>query len=103
MWPDQTDIRIHCRSGVFSNNVTWINSDGSPVGTADRNLRQVSNADGTVILQIASSRQVTYCDAGVYTCVVTDDQGRSEERDFTLRFTGIEFCLDYCDSRSNVA
>ena len=88
MWPDQTDIRIHCRSGV-SSNVMWVMSDGSPVGTADRNLRQVSNADGTVILQIASSRQVTYCDAGVYTCVVNDGQGRSEERDFTLRFTGI--------------
>ena len=89
VWPDQSDIRIHCRSSISNNlNTTWYKSDGAPVGTVDRNLRQVSYADGTAILQIASNRQVTYCDAGVYFCVVSDDQGRTQRRDFTLQFTG---------------
>ena len=62
----------------------WYFSDGTPVGTTDRNVRQASYPNGTTILQIANGRALDYCDAGVYTCQAVSSTGEAQERDFKL-------------------
>jgi len=88
VWPGDTDIRVHCCVSDTSVEVNWYDSEGTAVGTTDRNLRQVSYNNGTTVLQIASNREVSYCDAGIYTCVASTTRSNTHKRDFTLLFSG---------------
>ena len=89
VWPNNSDVRVHCDTHDANVVVTWYKSDGAPVGTMDQNLRQVSYDDNTNVLQIASNRLVSYCDAGVFSCVVQNRRGQTQRRTFTLLFTGV--------------
>lgn len=95
VWPAQSDIRIHC--DVRNNNLSvgWYYGNGTGIGLSDRNFRQVQYQNGTTVLQIASNRMLTYCDAGVYTCVVNNSQGESQRRNFSLLVTGQSSSLVY--------
>ena len=73
--------------------ISWFLPDGTEVSTTDRNTRQGVYSNGTNVLQIASSRLLSYCDAGVYTCVATTSMDRVQKRNFTLQITG-EPCND---------
>ncbi len=92
-WPDQSDIRVHCDTAEVNSVVTWYKSDGAPIGTANQNLRQTSYLNGTTLLQIASNRLVSYCDAGVFYCIVRNSRGLTQNRTFTLLFTGVFIIL----------
>ncbi len=89
VWPGQSNIRIHCHAAKVSSRAIWYDNDGSPVGLTSRNLQQTFFPNGTTVLQIASDRLVSYCDAGVFTCVVSNEQGQTQRRNFTLLFNGI--------------
>lgn len=88
-WPDQSDIRIHCDAADVTALVIWHKSDGSPVGTTDQNLRQTFYPNGTTVLQIASNRRVSYCDAGAFSCIVTNNRRQTQQRTFTLLYNGV--------------
>ena len=79
------DISIHCDTGISNVTTNWFFSNGTLVGTTDRNIRQASYPNGTTVLQIANDRAVDYCDAGVYTCQAVSSMGGVQERSFNLR------------------
>ena len=79
------DIAIHCGTGTTGVTINWYFSNGSQIGSTDRNIRQANHANGTAILQIANGRLVGYCDAGVYTCRAVSTSGVIQERTFRLR------------------
>ena len=81
----QTDLHIHCSPSHPENStVDWFFSNGTKVGNSDRNIREGHYANGTAVLQIASDRRLSYCDAGVYTCVVNTTSGFVQRKNFTL-------------------
>ena len=82
-YPWRRDLHIHCRAGTRNSEVDWFFANGTKVGTSDRNIREGHFQNGTTILQIASNRRVSLCDAGVYTCVA-NCSGLIETRNFTL-------------------
>ena len=79
------DIAIHCATGTLNVVIGWYFSNGSQIGSTNRNLRQARSTNGTAILQIANGRSVDYCDAGVYTCRAVSTSGVVQERNFMLR------------------
>ena len=81
----EEDISIHCDTGISNVTTNWYFSNGTLVGTTDRNIRQASYPNGTTVLQIANDRAVDYCDAGVYTCQAVSSTGEVQERSFNLR------------------
>ena len=84
----QRDVHVHCTPSHPDNaTVDWYFSNGTKVGTSDRNIREGHYANGTAVLQIASNRRLSYCDAGVYTCLA-NVSGKTEERNFTLVING---------------
>ena len=54
------------------------------MGNSNRNIREGHYANGTAVLQIASNRQLSYCDAGIYTCMVNTTSGQVHRKNFTL-------------------
>ena len=63
----------------------WYFSNGTRIGTRDRNFRAGHFSNGTAVLQIADTRPLSYCDGGTYTCrVVNDTTLHYETRNFTL-------------------
>ena len=80
----EEDISIHCDAGLSNVTTNWYFSNGTQVGTTDRNIRQASYPNGTTVLQIANGRALDYCDAGVYTCLAVSSTGEVQERDFKL-------------------
>ena len=81
----QTNLHIHCSpSHPADSTVDWFFSNGTKVGTSDRNVREGHYANGTAVLQIASNRRLSYCDAGVYTCKVNTTSGLEHRKNFTL-------------------
>ena len=78
-------ISIHCDTGISNVTTNWYFSNGTLVGTTNRNIRQASYPNGTTVLQIANGRAVDYCDAGVYTCLAVSSTGEVQERSFNLR------------------
>ena len=84
----ERDIHIHCSASILDNaTVDWFFSNGTKVGSSDRNIREGHFANGTTVLQIASDRLLSYCDAGVYTCVA-NVSGKTERKNFTLVING---------------
>ena len=79
------DISIHCDTGVSGVTTNWFFSNGTQVGTSNRNICQASYDNGTTVLQIANSRPLDYCDAGVYTCQAVSSNGQIQRRSFELR------------------
>ena len=79
------DISIHCDSGVSGVTTNWFFSNGTLVGTTNRNIHQASYSNGTTVLQIANGRPLDYCDAGVYTCQAVSSAGQIQRRNFELR------------------
>ena len=79
------DISIHCDTGISNVTTNWYFSNGTLIGTTNRNIRQASYPNGTTVLQIANDRAVDYCDAGVYTCQAVSSTGEVQERSFNLR------------------
>ena len=78
-------ITVHCDTGISNVTINWVFSNGSLIGSTDRNIRQAKYRNGTTILQIARGRSLDYCDAGVYTCRAVGSSGLVQERQFTLR------------------
>ena len=81
----EEDISIHCDTGISGVSINWFFSNGTLIGTTDRNVRQASFPNGTTLLQIANGRALDYCDAGVYTCRAVSSTGEIQERNFRLR------------------
>ena len=54
------------------------------MGNNDRNIREGHYANGTAVLQIASNRRLSACDAGVYMCVANMTSDKVERKNFTL-------------------
>ena len=66
--------------------IGWYFANGTEVGTSSlSSVTQERDSNGTAVLEIGSSRGLTYCDGGMYTCVVNTTSGRSEKRVFHLR------------------
>ena len=80
----EEDISIHCDTGISNVTTNWFFSNGTLVGTTDRNVRQASYPNGTTVLQIANNRPLDYCDAGVYTCRAVSSTDEVQERSFKL-------------------
>ena len=78
-------ISIHCDTGISGVTTNWFFSNGTQLGTTDRNIRQASYPNGTTVLQIANGRALDYCDAGVYTCQAVSSNGQIQRRNFELR------------------
>ena len=79
------DISVHCDAGISNVSIDWFFSNGTRVGSQDRDIRQAKYNNGTTVLQIASRRSVGYCDGGVYTCRAVSSSGEIQERRFILR------------------
>ena len=79
----QRDLRVHCNTNDKNAEVDWLFTNGSKVGTTNRNFREGHHANGTTVLQIASNRRLSNCDAGVFTCVANCTNG-IEKKNFTL-------------------
>jgi len=80
----QRDLRIHCRAARPEAEVDWFYTNGTKIGSSDRNFREGHYPNGTTVLQIASSRRLRTCDAGTYTCVANCSDGVVQSRNFTL-------------------
>jgi len=80
----QRDLRIHCRAARPEAEVDWFYTNGTKIGSSDRNFREGHYPNGTTVLQIASSRRLRTCDAGTYTCVANCSDGLVQSRNFTL-------------------
>ena len=79
-------IQVHCTVSKDPSIITtdWFFANGSKVGLVDANFREGHYNNGTTVLQIGSSRRLTYCDGGNYTCVVNTTSGRMQKRSFHL-------------------
>ena len=77
------DLRVHCRAGTSDADIDWFFANGTKVGSSNQNLREGHYLNGTTVLQIASNRRLSLCDAGTYTCV-TNCSGMTQSRNFTL-------------------
>ena len=80
----QRDLRIHCRARSPGAEIDWFYTNGTKIGSNDRNFREGHYRNGTTVLQIASRRRLTTCDAGTYTCVANCSDGAVQSRNFTL-------------------
>ena len=80
-----SDISVHCDAGLSNITIDWFFSNGTQVGSQNRNVRQVKYSNGTTVLQIARGRSLGYCDGGLYMCRATSLLGGSQERRFNLR------------------
>ena len=73
----------------------WFFSDGTRIEVGNRNRRVGHHSNGTAVLLFAEERyRLSYCDAGMYTCIVTSTTGLNEARNFTLIINGIASCLN---------
>ena len=81
----------------------WFFSNGTKVGTTNRNIREGHFENQTASLQIASDRRLSYCDSGVYACRANQSsKGRVEEKTFTLTIGGeFEFVSTYQQATIN--
>ena len=83
-----SSVNVHCtvRQGVSENTtVGWFFANGTKVNTSTSlSVTQREYNNGTTVLKIGSSRGLTYCEGGMYTCVANTDSGRSETRTFHL-------------------
>ena len=77
------NLRVHCRAGTSDADIDWFFANGTKVGSSNQNLREGHYLNGTTVLQIASNRRLSLCDAGTYTCV-TNCSGMTQSRNFTL-------------------
>ena len=77
------DLRVHCRAGTNDAEIDWFFANGTKVGSSNQNLREGHYQNSTIVLQIASNRGLSLCDAGTYTCVA-NCSGVTQSRNFTL-------------------
>ena len=77
------NLLVHCRARTDNAEVDWFFANGTKIGSSNRNLRAGHYQNGTAVLQIASNRGVSLCDAGTYTCVA-NCSGVTQSRNFTL-------------------
>ena len=85
-------VYVQCTTGgeeSVNASIGWYFANGTAVGTSSlSSVTQERDSNGTAVLEIGSSRGLTYCDGGMYTCVVNTTSGRSEKRVFHLRIGG---------------
>ena len=80
-------IYVHCSTSLTTNaTIQWQFVNGSRIGTVSgsNNVREQRYSNGTNVLVIGSRRSLTYCEGGMYTCVVNTTSGRREKRTFHL-------------------
>ena len=82
----QRNVLIHCGTPHSDVQIDWYSPSGEKVGISNRNLREAHYNNGTTVLQIATFRRLSICDAGVYTCVANDTNNRrnSQRKNFIL-------------------
>ena len=82
---NQMNIHILCGTSVEGAQLDWFFSNGTKVGNTNLNVREGHFPNGTVSLQIASSRRLSPCDGGVYTCRVNiSETNQAQEQTYTL-------------------
>ena len=81
----QRNLLIHCGTPHSDVQIDWFSPSGEKVGITNRNLREAHYNNGTTVLQIAAFRQLSACDAGVYTCVANGTNNiNSQSKNFSL-------------------
>ena len=74
-----------CGTSVEGVQLDWFFSNGTKVGSTNRNVRVGHFPNGTVSLQIASDRRLSPCDSGVYTCRANlSESNQAQEKTYTV-------------------
>ena len=63
-----SSLVVFCGSQLSGVKFDWYFSNGTKVGTANRNVREGHFDNGTAVLQIGRFGRVTSCDADTYVC-----------------------------------
>jgi len=87
-----SSLMVFCGSQQTGVNFDWFFSNGTKVGTANRNVREGHYANGTTVLQIGRFGRVTWCDADTYVCRANQTAtGRVQQKTFKVTYY-CEFC-----------
>ena len=89
----QRNVLIHCGTPQSDVQIDWYSPNGEKVGITNRNLREAHYNNGTTVLQIATFRRLSICDAGVYTCVANDTSNRNSQRKNFILIIGSKLLL----------
>ena len=89
----ERNLLIHCGTPQSDVQIDWYSPSGEKVGITNRNLREAHYNNGTTVLQIATFRRLSICDAGVYTCVANNTSNRNSQRKNFILIIGSKLLL----------